>query len=115
MPRALARTNERGLPVVSILVAAAVGTLALGPFKSWNALVAVVTGAVAIMYAFAPLSLAALHRVDADRPRSYRVPVPAILLPAPDLGLLLRDQVKPDGPEVALLEQEHRLRLPACP
>jgi amino acid transporter len=82
MPRALARTNERGLPVVSILVAAAVGTLALGPFKSWNALVAVVTGAVAIMYAFAPVSLAALHRVDADRPRSYRVPVPAILLPA---------------------------------
>jgi amino acid transporter len=82
MPRALARTNERGLPVVSILVAAAVGTLALGPFKSWNALVAVVTGAVAIMYAFAPVSLAALHRVDADRPRSYRVPVPGILLPA---------------------------------
>jgi amino acid transporter len=82
MPSALARTNDRGLPVVSILVAAAVGTLALGPFKSWNALVAVVTGAVAIMYAFAPLSLAALHRVDAGRPRSYRVPVPKLLLPA---------------------------------
>lgn len=82
MPSALATTNARGVPVVSILVAAVVGTLALGPFKSWNALVAVVTGAVAIMYAFAPVSLAALHRVDATRPRSYRVPAPKILLPA---------------------------------
>jgi len=82
MPSALAKTNERGVPVVSILVAAVVGTLALGPFKSWNALVAVVTGAVAIMYAFAPVSLAALHRVDGQRPRSYRVPMPKVLLPA---------------------------------
>ena len=82
MPSALARTNHRGVPVVSILVAAVVGTLALGPFKSWNALVAVVTGARAIMYAFAPVSLAALHKVDGARPRSYRVPVPKLLLPA---------------------------------
>jgi hypothetical protein len=34
------------------------------------------------MYAFAPLALAALHKVDADRPRSYRVPAPGIVLPA---------------------------------
>jgi amino acid transporter len=81
MPAALARTNDKGVPVVSILVAAVVGTLALGPFKSWNALVAVVTGATAIMYAFAPLSLAALNSVDTGRQRSYRVPAPALLLP----------------------------------
>src|SRR5207237_1777512 len=74
--------NKNGVPVVSIMVAALVGILAFGPFKSWNALVAVVTGATAIMYAFAPVSLAALHRVDAGRPRSYRVPMPVILLPA---------------------------------
>ena len=42
--------------------ASVIGTLALGPFKSWTALVNVVTGATAIMYAFAPVSLAALHR-----------------------------------------------------
>jgi amino acid transporter len=82
MPSALASTNHNGVPVVSILVAAVVGTLALGPFKSWAALVSVVTGATAIMYAFAPVSLAALHRVDDGRPRSYRVPVPALVLPA---------------------------------
>ncbi len=82
MPSALATTNTKGVPVVSILVAAVIGSLALGPFKSWTALVNVVTGATAIMYAFAPVSLAALHRVDGGRPRSYRVPMPALVLPA---------------------------------
>ncbi len=82
MPSALASTNKQGVPVVSILVAAVVGCVAFGPFKSWNALVNVVTGATAIMYAFAPLSLAALHKLDPDRPRAYRVPYPKVVLPA---------------------------------
>lgn len=82
MPTALATTNRRGVPVVSIIVAAVVGSLAFGPFKSWSALVSVITGATAIMYAFAPVSLAALHKVDGGRPRSYRVPLPRLLLPA---------------------------------
>jgi amino acid transporter len=81
MPSALAATNSKGVPVVSILVAAVIGAIAFGPFKSWNALVSVVTGATAIMYAFAPVSLAALQKVDGKRPRSYRVPVPALVLP----------------------------------
>jgi amino acid transporter len=82
MPTALATTNKKGVPVVSILAGAVVGSLAFGPFKSWSALVSVITGATAIMYAFAPVSLAALHRVDTDRPRSYRVPLPKLVLPA---------------------------------
>jgi amino acid transporter len=82
MPSALASTNEKGVPVVSVLVAAVVGTLAFGPFKSWNALVSVVTGATAIMYAFAPVSLAALRRIDSGRRRSYEAPMPSLVLPA---------------------------------
>jgi amino acid transporter len=82
MPGVLASTNAKGVPVASILVAAVVGTLAFGPFKSWSALVSVVTGATAIMYAMAPISLAALHRSDPDRPRPYRMPMPAVTLPA---------------------------------
>ena len=82
MPSALASTSKKGVPVVSILVAFVVGCLALGPFKSWKDLVAVVTAATAIMYAFAPLSLAALHKLDDHRTRSYRVPLPRIVLPA---------------------------------
>jgi len=82
MPSALATTNEKGVPVVSILVAAVIGSLAFGPFKSWSALVSVVTGATAIMYGFAPVSLAALQKVDGGRPRSYRTPLPKFVLPA---------------------------------
>jgi amino acid transporter len=81
MPSALATTNSNGVPVVSILVAAVVGTLALGPYKNWAALVNIATGATAIMYAFAPISLAALRKTDPDRPRPYRVPMPGLILP----------------------------------
>ena len=66
---------------MSVLVSTVVGLLAFGPFKSWAALVNVITAATAIMYAFAPVALAALHKVDPDRPRSYRMPLPALLLP----------------------------------
>jgi amino acid transporter len=82
MPSALATTDKRGVPVVSILVAAVVGCLAFGPFPSWSKLVNVVTGATAIMYAFAPVALAALQRNDGARPRLYRMPAPRVLLPA---------------------------------
>ncbi len=81
MPSALARVDRRGVPVVSILVAAIVGALCFGPFPSWNRLVGVVTGATAIMYAFAPVSLASLHMRDSERPRPYKMPAPKILLP----------------------------------
>ena len=82
MPSVLTKTNHKGVPVVSIILAAVIGSIALGPFKSWNALVSIVTAATAIMYAFAPVSLAALHKVDCSRARSYRAPVPRLLLPA---------------------------------
>jgi amino acid transporter len=82
LPSALTHTNQRGVPVVSILVSTVVGLLAFGPFKSWAALVNVITAATAIMYAFAPVSLAALHKVDGERTRTYRMPLPALLLPA---------------------------------
>ena len=82
MPSALSTTDKKGVPVVSVLVAAVIGSLAFGPYKSWTALVNLVTGATAIMYAFAPVSLAALHQVDGKRPRSYRIPLPKFVLPA---------------------------------
>jgi amino acid transporter len=81
LPGALSRTSKSGVPVVSILLAAVVGELCFGPFPSWNRLVGVVTGATAVMYAFAPVSLAALQRRDAERVRSYRMPMPKVLLP----------------------------------
>jgi amino acid transporter len=82
MPAALVTTNRKGVPVLSILVSAVVGLLAFGPFKSWGALVTVITATTAIMYAFAPVSLAVLHELDGSRPRHYRMPMPRLLLPA---------------------------------
>lgn len=82
MPSALSRTNAKGVPWVSVLVGSAVGMIGLGPFPSWSSLVGAVTGATAIMYGIAPLALAALHKSDPDRPRSYKVPMPGIVLPA---------------------------------
>ncbi len=81
MPGVLATTNSRGVPVVSILVAAVIGEIMFLPFPSWNSLVVLVTGATAIMYAFAPVSLASLHMRDVDRVRPYKMPAPKILLP----------------------------------
>ena len=82
MPPALITTNRKGVPVVSIVLSAVVGLLAFGPFKSWGALVTVITATTAIMYAFAPVSLAALHKLDGSRSRHYRMPMPRLLLPA---------------------------------
>ena len=33
------------------------------------------------MYAMAPVALGALHRSDGDRPRSYKMPAPKVILP----------------------------------
>ena len=81
LPAKLASTDRRGVPVWSIIISALIGWLCFGPFPSWSKLVQVVTAAAAIMYAFAPIALGALHSRDHDRPRSYRMPVPGALLP----------------------------------
>lgn len=81
VPDKLRQTNRRGVPAYSILLAFVIGELALLPFPSWAALVGLVTGAAAIMYALAPVSLAALQKRDPDRPRPYRMPMPRLLNP----------------------------------
>ncbi len=77
----LTETNKRGVPVWSIVLAFVVGEIVFLPFPSWSSLVALVTGATAIMYAFAPVSLAALQLRDPDRNRPYRAPYPKVLNP----------------------------------
>jgi amino acid permease len=42
MPSALNRTDRRCVPVTSIIVAAVIGILAFGPFKSWSSIVSIV-------------------------------------------------------------------------
>jgi amino acid transporter len=81
LPAALTTLNRRGVPVYSLLLAFVIGELAFLPFPSWQSLVGLVTSATATMYAFAPVSLAALARRDPDRERPYRLPAAKLLAP----------------------------------
>jgi amino acid transporter len=77
----LTETNRNGVPMWSIALAFVLGEITFLPFPSWSSLVGLVTGATAIMYAFAPVSLAALHLRDPDRERPYHAPYPKVLNP----------------------------------
>jgi len=90
LPPALGRLTVRGVPLISILLAFVIGELTFLPFPSWSALVNVVTSATAIMYAFAPVSLAALRLRDPDRLRPYNLPFPKVLAP---LGFIFANTI----------------------
>ncbi|MFC6714790.1 APC family permease [Branchiibius cervicis] len=81
LPDSLTKVNKRGVPVWSVIVATAFGVLFLLPAPSWQELVGLITGATALMYAFAPIALGALRHSDPDREHPYRVPFPAVTLP----------------------------------
>ncbi len=71
----------RGVPIGSIILASVVGVLAFLPFPSWQSLVGLVTSATAIMYAFGPVSMAALRARDPGRHRPYRTPAGSVMNP----------------------------------
>jgi amino acid transporter len=81
LPGGLDRLDRRGTPIVSIGLAFVVGLLMFLPFRSWQNLVSLISSATFVMYAFAPVSLAALRRADPDRPRPYRLPAARALAP----------------------------------
>jgi amino acid transporter len=81
LSRKLGKLSLRGVPIWSIALAFVIGEISFLPFPSWQSLVGVVTSATAIMYSFAPISLAALRRRDPDRPRPYKLPAPKVLAP----------------------------------
>jgi amino acid transporter len=73
-PQIFARTDKNGVPWVSLIFAFAFGLLFLLPFPSWKSLVGLVTGASVLMYAGAPLSLAAFRGQVPNADRPYRMP-----------------------------------------
>jgi amino acid transporter len=81
IPKPLGRLTLRGVPLWSIVLAFIVGEIAFLPFPSWQSLVGLVTDATAIMYAFAPVSLATLRKIDGDRRRPYRLGGAKIIAP----------------------------------
>jgi len=80
-PKIISRIDARGVPIVSIVICFVIGMLTFLPFPDWFGLVGLITSATVLMYAMAPLALAALRRQDPDRPRGYRLPAAGVLSP----------------------------------
>jgi len=85
IPRGVSRISSRGVPKNSLILAFFVGVIFL-PFTSWSDLVKIVTCATVMMYAFAPITLAALRKSDPNRRRPYRLPAAPIVAPLAFIG-----------------------------
>ena len=81
LPAIFERLDRRGTPWFSVILASAFGVVVFLPFGGWSRLVHFISTATAFMYAFAPVSLAALRRSDRDRWRPYEVPAASVLAP----------------------------------
>jgi len=73
-PRVLARTTERGVPMVSLVVTFLVGLVVFLPFPSWQQLVGFISSATVLSFASGPLVLAAMRQQQPDRERPFRLP-----------------------------------------
>jgi amino acid transporter len=73
-PAALARTTNRGVPFVSLLLTFVVGLIVFLPFPSWQQLVGFVTSATVLSFGAGTLAIAALRREQPERRRPFRVP-----------------------------------------
>lgn len=80
-PQIFGRVNDNGIPWIGLIGAFLIGLLFLLPFPSWHSLVGLITGASVLMYAGAPLSLAAFRGQVPDASRPYRMPAAAVLAP----------------------------------
>jgi amino acid transporter len=81
VPRGVSRMSSRGVPHVAIILAFVLGLICFLPFPSWQGLVSLVTSVAVIMFAFAPITLLALRKVDPDRARPFRLPAAPVLAP----------------------------------
>jgi amino acid transporter len=80
-PPIFQRTDSRGVPWFGLVAAFIVGLFFLLPFPSWHSLVGLITGASVLMYAGAPLSMAAFRGQVPEAERPYRMPFAAVLGP----------------------------------
>jgi amino acid transporter len=78
-PEALARTTNRGVPFVSLLVTFFIGLVVFLPFPSWQQLVGFVTSATVLSFGAGTLTIVALRREIPDRDRPFRVPFGGVI------------------------------------
>ncbi|WP_028652435.1 APC family permease [Nocardioides halotolerans] len=73
-PKALARTTDRGVPLLSLIVTFFVGLIVFLPFPSWQQLVGFITSATVLSFASGPLVMVALRQQVPDEERPFRLP-----------------------------------------
>lgn len=73
-PKALARTTQRGAPLIGLILAFIIGLIAFLPFPSWQQLVGFITSATVLSFASGPLVLVALRKQVPDHERPFRLP-----------------------------------------
>ncbi len=73
-PQALAKTTDRGVPFISLIVTFVVGLIVFLPFPSWQQLVGFITSATVLSFASGPLVLSALRKKLPDHERPFRLP-----------------------------------------
>ena len=73
-PQALAKTTDRGVPLVSLILTFVVGLIVFLPFPSWQQLVGFITSATVMSFASGPLVLAAMRKQIPDEERPFRLP-----------------------------------------
>jgi amino acid transporter len=74
-------TDRRGVPWFSLIVSFLAGLVFLLPFPGWHSLVILITSATVLMYAGAPLSIAAFRAQVPEANRPFRMPMIAVLGP----------------------------------
>jgi len=74
VPSAMERTNNQGVPWVSLIAAFIASLIFFLPFPSWQNLVELITAASVLMYAGAPLAFGVFRLHHNERPRAYRLP-----------------------------------------
>ena len=74
-------TDKRGVPWFSLIISFLIGLVFLLPFPSWESLVGLITSATVLMYAGAPLSIAAFRAQVPEANRPYRMPFISVLGP----------------------------------
>jgi amino acid transporter len=73
-PQALAKTTNRGVPFISLIVTFFIGLIVFLPFPSWQQLVGFVTSATVLSFGAGTLTIVALRHEIPDRDRPFRVP-----------------------------------------
>jgi amino acid transporter len=73
-PSGLAKTSDRGVPMVSLIVTFVIGLIIFLPFPSWQQLVGFITSASVLSFGSGPLVLAAMRKQIPDQERPFRLP-----------------------------------------